>query len=310
MNGLAETLQAVVPCIVPLTATTMETAIRELVDNVFRREPSKAGENVTRALVYESILRREYSHPTGIEQGLAFPHARIEGWREFAVVAGISKDGIDFSSVDGKPSKIIFLMISSDKEAYVILQAMSAILKTLQAHFDFDKFVYDGISDTFIADIFKKVKINYEEKILVSHIACPVRHFVSVDTSIEKLTAVMHEERTDVLPVIDRDGKFCGEVSCRDVFQYGLPDFFSQLKTISFVKHIDPFDKVFKLKKNLTVEDLYNKNVLPMNSENTLMEIIFEMTVKKRSKLFVVDDSNTLVGVIDRFTILDKILFF
>ena len=45
-------------------------------------------------------------------------------------------------------------------------------------------------------------------------------------------------------------------------------------------------------------------------SENTtLAEIIFQLTIKNRPKLFVVENGR-LVGEIDRFSIIDKILFF
>ena len=62
--------------------------------------------------------------------------------------------------------------------------------------------------------------------------------------------------------------------------------------------------------KNLKVKDLYVKDVDALVEDKTLVEIIFEMTVKKRSHLFVVKDDRTLIGVVDRFTIIDKILFF
>ena len=41
-----------------------------------------------------------------------------------------------------------------------------------------------------------------------------------------------------------------------------------------------------------------------------MVEIIFELTVKRRDKLFVVNIEGSLAGFIDRFSVIDKILFF
>lgn len=50
---------------------------------------------------------------------------------------------------------------------------------------------------------------------------------------------------------------------------------------------------------------LPQSTTIPMDS--TLMEIVFEMTAKSKQFLYVVSD-NKLMGVIDRFSIVDKIL--
>jgi CBS domain-containing protein len=101
----------------------------------------------------------------------------------------------------------------------------------------------------------------------------------------------------------------CGEISCLNIFTYSIPDFFSRLQTVSFVRHLDPFEKYFRLKKGLKVKDLYVPSTRTIAENTTLMEIIFEMTTNNKSRLYVVDESG-LVGVVDRFTVIDRILFF
>ncbi len=120
----------------------------------------------------------------------------------------------------------------------------------------------------------------------------------------------MHLDRRSILPVVNENNRFYGEISCYDIFAFGMPDFFRQLQTISFVRHIDPFEKYFNIKKGLSVKDLDLKEGKGIKKDSTLLEIVFEMTVKKKSKLFIVEDDGTLSGVIDRFCIIDKILFF
>ena len=135
-------------------------------------------------------------------------------------------------------------------------------------------------------------------------------NFVTLETSIEEATHIMHLNRLDVLAVLKENSEYCGEISCLDIFEHGMPDFFKQLNTVSFVKHIDPFEKYFKIKGDLKVKDFYKRGDSSIKDTATLLEIIFNMTVKKKSKLFVVKEDGRLAGVIDRFCIIDKVLFF
>lgn len=292
-----------------LDADTREDAIKALITKIFKDKP--LGQYpLGRAVAFEAVMKRENLQTTGIGNGLAFPHARIEGWGELAMAMAVCREGINFNSLDGTPVKFIFLLISSPDEPYIILQTMSAIIR----------FLNDMGGETGVLENPGKIKellrrflrndIEATEQILARDIARPVIDYVSLDMSVEEATRTMHLKRSDILPVIDSGNKFKGEISCCDIFEYGMPDFFRQLNTISFVRHVDPFKKYFSIKRDLRVKDIFTDGCAPLRRDNTLLEVIFEMTVKKRSKLFMVEDDGTLAGVIDRFCIIDKILFF
>lgn len=298
--------EAIIP---DLKARTKEEAIRALVEKIF--ESKLAGDcPIDREEACEEVIKRENLQTTGIGNGLAFPHARIEGWGDFAVAMARSEEGIDFTSIDGKPAKFIFLLISSPDEPYIILQTMSAIIRFLSDMGHGENILENPVKIQEILQRFFDKDIEATEHILARDIARPVMNCVSLDTSVEEATRTMHLHRRDILPVVDKNNKFCGEISCCEIFEYGMPDFFKQLNTISFVRHIDPFEKYFKIKRDLKVRDVFTDGSKPMQKDSTLIEIIFEMTVKNKSKLFMVEEDGTLAGIIDRFCIIDKILFF
>jgi len=58
----------------------------------------------------EAVVNRERQQSTGLENGVAVPHALSEGVREVFACLGISKDGVEFQTLDGKPAKLIFLI--------------------------------------------------------------------------------------------------------------------------------------------------------------------------------------------------------
>lgn len=61
---------------------------------------------------FKELMKRENEMSTGLQDGVAIPHTKIEGIDKIICAVGISKSGIDFNSLDGKPSHIFFLILS------------------------------------------------------------------------------------------------------------------------------------------------------------------------------------------------------
>ncbi len=291
-----------------ISAETKEEALRALVDRIFEVRPEIFSGDFAASDLYGQVLERENIQTTGMGNGIAFPHARIADFNDFVLAIGISKNGIDWKSRDDKPCHRICLMFSPILKPYLILQMMSVLASFMCEPENINRLTCD-LSSKQIAELIKESTLVTTKMVLARDIMHPVLKTVQLETSIEEATHMMHLNRLDILPVIDDTDTLLGEISCMDIFKYGIPDFFSQLQTISFMRNLDPFEKYFKLKKDLKVRDIYSPDVNVIPKEATLMEMIFEMTTKNKLKLFVVD-SDKLIGAVDRYSIIDKILFF
>ncbi|MCI7420057.1 MAG: PTS sugar transporter subunit IIA, partial [Alphaproteobacteria bacterium] len=72
-------------------------------------------ENIDKNSIFEAILERENLGSTGYGDGIAFPHARIEGLdKVIAVFARLDK-GIDYDSLDSHPVDLIAFLLSPEK---------------------------------------------------------------------------------------------------------------------------------------------------------------------------------------------------
>jgi fructose-specific phosphotransferase system IIA component len=110
-------------CVIPeLQGDTKEEVIEELVKLLAYK-----GKLDDFELVLFDVLQREKIMSTGMERGIAVPHAKSEGVKETAVALGIKKTGIDFGSIDGAKAQIVVLVVSPLKNHNRHIQFLSAI---------------------------------------------------------------------------------------------------------------------------------------------------------------------------------------
>jgi PTS system nitrogen regulatory IIA component len=109
---------------VPLAGKTKNEVIRELVQVLL-----DAGRITELESVYDALLTREALGSTGLEQGVAVPHAKTRAVRQLTAAIGIAPQGVDFQSADGEPSKLFFLLLAPPDQSGPHIQALAEIAR-------------------------------------------------------------------------------------------------------------------------------------------------------------------------------------
>ena len=78
------------------------------------------------------LVRREEISTTAIADGIAIPHGKMTLDNEVVCAFGRSCDGLDFQSVDGKPTHIFFLLVSPEDNAKLHLQWLAHLAGLLR----------------------------------------------------------------------------------------------------------------------------------------------------------------------------------
>ncbi|WP_112181931.1 MULTISPECIES: fructose-specific PTS transporter subunit EIIC [Paraliobacillus] len=94
---------------VDLKADSKAGVIDELINTL-----DDAGKLANKETFKQEIVKREEHTTTGIGDGIAIPHAKTAAVKEPAIAFGRSKDGIDYDSLDGKPSQLFFMIAASE----------------------------------------------------------------------------------------------------------------------------------------------------------------------------------------------------
>jgi len=81
----------------------------------------------------DAVIQRERSMSTGMERGIAIPHAACEGLERVQAVAGIvgGRAGLPFDAIDGQPSRIIVLLLIPRAQKLVHIRTLAEIARVL-----------------------------------------------------------------------------------------------------------------------------------------------------------------------------------
>ncbi len=107
-----------------LQARDKHAAIAELVELSI-----KAGDipRAYRDHVIEIVTARETSGSTGMEHGIAVPHATSDRLQGIAATLGVSAQGIDWGCLDCEPARLIILLVMPRRKFRVHVRALAGI---------------------------------------------------------------------------------------------------------------------------------------------------------------------------------------
>ena len=110
-----------------LTAQGKEGVLRELV-----RVIAQAEKPVNEDRMVEILLERESLGSTGIGEGVAIPHGKSKDVTRLLASFGRSVQGMDFQSMDGKPTYLFFLLVAPEDSAGIHLKALARISRLMK----------------------------------------------------------------------------------------------------------------------------------------------------------------------------------
>jgi PTS system nitrogen regulatory IIA component len=110
-----------------LKGRNRDDVLREMVERLRERANAAAGEDL-----FEKLLAREKLGTTAIGGGVAIPHCKVGGLKAPVLALGLSRRGVDFQSLDGRATHIIFLILSPLENPGVNLRVLASIAKLLR----------------------------------------------------------------------------------------------------------------------------------------------------------------------------------
>ena len=289
--------------------SSMEEIIKEMVEKIASKEKSV---NLRKDEITSAVIKREQEISTAIGKGVAIPHARIENFNDFIVAVGVVETPFR-AKVEASASKdtveLVFLIISDVLKNKNILKIMSAVSKLV--------IKYPHIADKMktikdSAEILKAVQeadIEIGHKITAEDVLSPDIIPLSPNSTLEEVAKRFIIEHTSGLPVVDENGKFLGEITEKELIEFGMPKYLSLMQDLNFLTVGEPFEEYLVNEKTTTIENLYRSKdeLIILDRKAPIMEICFIMVSKNITRLYVIENGEYL-GLIKRSDIIKKVL--
>ena len=110
-----------------LEGTAKNEVLREISEAASALSPSLGADTL-----YKALLEREEVCSTALDHGVAVPHLRMHGLSEPLAVFARSPKGVDFGSLDGKPTHLFLAIIASDSRADQYINLLAGVTSVLK----------------------------------------------------------------------------------------------------------------------------------------------------------------------------------
>lgn len=256
----------------------------------------------------DAMLKREREMSTCIGNGILVPHARVEDYDDICVIVAKLKNSIKTEiSATRQESYVntVFMIAAGKTRNQIILKLMSSVSRLGQ-----NKEFLEKLEHSKKEDILKLIK-HYEKEIKDNISAEDVMNDklepASINDTLEEIATRFIVEGMAGLPVVDDFGNFVGEITERELIEYGMPKYTSLLSDLSFMTVGEPFEDYFKDEQLVKVEELYRKDPTILDRKASIMEISFIMVTKGKTRIYIVEDGR-YYGTILRSDIVKKVL--
>jgi len=280
--------------------------IEELSGLIALAMPVANGEVLSKDAIYQAVSDQEQRRSSALGQACALPHARIEGLAKPVACLATLRNGVDFGAIDHEPVRIVCLLLAPLEDPSVALKVMAEVAAIMLD--DNLRAKVEGAGDgVALHALLRDLDTGEEHSLLARNIMRRPFYTIYPETPLTEVTRLLAEHNLEATSVVDQEGRVVGMITCDLLFRSGLPEFFGQLKSVAFIKKFDPFENYFKSMKTARAADIMSTDFAALPEDATMLEVIFELSVHGRPKVFVVRDG-ILCGIIDRIAVLNRVL--
>ncbi|MFZ5564751.1 MAG: PTS sugar transporter subunit IIA [Thermodesulfobacteriota bacterium] len=94
--------------------------------------PAAKISGVEHSKLVRMLMERERLGTTGIGGGIGIPHGKIKELNTVVLCAGLSRKGVEFDAMDGRPVRIFFLLFTPEGATEMHLMLLSRISRLLK----------------------------------------------------------------------------------------------------------------------------------------------------------------------------------
>jgi len=111
-----------------LAGKSREDALRRIVHAAAQTGSIRHEEDVL-----AKLMERESIQSTAVGNGVAIPHCFVDEIPDLFIIVARSREGLEFDSFDGKPTRIVLLLMGNSREYSLHLKALGLIARLIKS---------------------------------------------------------------------------------------------------------------------------------------------------------------------------------
>ena len=274
--------------------------LKTLCDEAFYQVNSE----LTHDVILEALIERESQRSTAMGEEIAFPHARLENLNQALFAIATLDEPVLFEE---NPVRVICMILVPASEPTVSLKMMAQFSRILMDVAALRR-VFDARNPNDLRAVFSEHNLRIDKPVIARDIMRTPCYSVRETDSVSTCSRLMSTHHLQAVPVVNESREIIGEITVDRLFRYGLPDFFSSLKSVSFIAEFDPFEKYFADERETQASEMMQTNARIVPKDYTIMEIVFDLAIQSCAKLYVVDGDGRWIGTIDKGLVLDNVI--
>jgi len=274
--------------------------VRTLASGLAKRHNLPGGDGLA-----DQVFAREQIGSTVLMDGLAVPHARVEGLDRPYIAIATSEKGVQWSEEDQAKVHIVFLILIPLEEPALYLKVLHVLSKTLNDRVTFDQ-VAAMSSAGEIYRFFESGKAYLPRYLTAADIMQPEYKSLRYDDTLHTCINSLIAEHTSELPVVDSTGCLKGVVRADNLLRSCIPEHFLWMEDISSILDFEPFVQVLNNEHITPLSTILDEKYPTVSPDSPAVQIACEMMRYKSSKCYV-REGDRLVGVVKLTEFLDKI---
>lgn len=248
------------------------------------------------------IVQRDRESSIAYPTGLAIPHVRMEGLNDTVLSICILNKPVDY---DGTPISIIVLIITDKAASRLYLNLVAALLKASKDQAVMAQLTSCRDGHELLATI-KKLEIRVKENLSIQDIMITKPVTIGPDAKLSELGKVMAENDMAVLPVVDSQNTYLGEVGVINLLKVGVPDYLMMIDNLNFISNFEPLEHLFEKEDIVSVREIMYANHVVLSPSTSIIEAVTLM-IRFKCRFFSVVENGKLVGVLTAMDVFSKV---
>jgi PTS system nitrogen regulatory IIA component len=276
-------------------------ALRQMLDRMVTDDSP-----VSRGKIFDELIARENQLSSYIGNGVATPHAKIDGLMDTVIALATSQEGIDAEMLTGENIHLLFLILTPGEKNTLMLQTLAAVARLCHSK-DSREALSRIKSPSRVVKLIEETGIEVKMSICASDVMEKEFTTLSPQMNLRQALEVMVSAPCDGLAVVDESGKVEGELSSVELIRLGLPGYVDMLSDDTFLANFEPFEQFSDQQQKTTVDQIMTREIITVPPDCPIVKVGHLLVQMQKSRAYVVGDQK-LAGIVFRKDFLTKVL--